>query len=108
MDQFCQPSWAKCLRWPQERQDSGKQAIRLPSGSCRKQGNITAILMMLHGRVSMCSSDMLSRFFNLQVFLLQANVSDQDRTRELTVLKCVLGISTLAVTMVGGGGSVFG
>lgn len=52
---------------------------------------ITAILMMLHGGVSMCSSDMLSRFFNLQVFLLQANVSDQDRTRELTVLKCATG-----------------
>lgn len=63
--------------------------------------------MMLHGRISMCSSDMPSRFFSLQVFSLQANVFGQDKTRELTVLKRVLGIYTLAVAMVGGGGSVF-
>lgn len=56
----------------------------------------------------MCSSDMPSRFFSLQVFSLQANVFGQDKTGELTVLKRVLGIYTLAVAMVGGGGSVFG
>lgn len=49
----------------------------------------------------MYSSDMLLRFFKLQVFLLQASASGQDRTRELTMLKGVLGISTLAVAMVG-------
>lgn len=64
--------------------------------------------MMLHGRVSMCSSDITSRFFNLQVFLLQASVFGQDKARGLTVLKSVLGIYTVAVAVVGGGGSVFG
>lgn len=108
MDQFCQPSQAKALRWPQETQGHGKQAIRCCLLGLTATKLTTAILVMLHGRVSMCSSDTLSGFFNLQVFLLQGNVFSQEKTRGLTVLKCVLDTPTLAVAMVRGGGSMFG